>query len=183
MTEKGRGSGEAGWVMWVTGLPSSGKSTLARGVAERLRRLGVKVEVLESDELRRVLTPNPSYSEEERRWFYGVLVYIAGLLARNGVNVIIDATGNRRAYRELARKRFERFVEVYVRCPLEVCMRRDVKGLYRKALEGVVKTLPGLQTPYEEPRNPEIAVDTDRLSPEESVETVLDGLRSLGYLK
>ena len=88
-----------------------------------------------------------------------------------------------RIYRDLARKKFERFVEVYVRCPLEVCMRRDVKGLYRKALEGVVKTLPGLQTPYEEPRNPEITVDTDRLSPEESVETVLDGLRSLGYLK
>lgn len=172
-----------GWVMWVTGLPSSGKSTLASGLAERLRRLGVRVEVLESDELRRVLTPRPSYSEEERRWFYGVLVYIAGLLARNGVNVVIDATGNRRGYRELARRRFERFVEVYARCPLEVCMKRDVKGLYRRALEGCIKTLPGLQTPYEEPKNPEVTVDTDRLSPEEAVEAVLEALRRLGYLK
>lgn len=175
--------GDYGWVIWVTGLPSSGKSTLARGLAERLKGLGIRVEVLESDELRRVLTPSPSYSEEERRWFYGVLVYIASLLARNGVNVIIDATGNRRIYRDLARRRFKRFVEVYARCPLEVCMKRDVKGLYKRALEGRITTLPGLQRPYEEPTNPEITVDTDRLSPEKAVEAVLEGLRKLELLK
>lgn len=173
---------DEGWVMWITGLPSSGKSTIARGLVERLRKLGIRVEALESDELRRVLTPNPSYSEEERLWFYGVLVYIAGLLAKNGVNVIIDATGNRRIYRDLARRRFKRFVEVYARCPIETCMKRDVKGLYRRALEGSLKTLPGLQTPYEEPTNPEIIVDTDRLRPEEAVEAVLEGLKRLRFL-
>ena len=180
---EGRSSKRVGWVLWVTGLPSSGKSTVAKGVAGRLRQLGYRVEVLESDELRRILTPNPSYSDEERDWFYRVVVYIAGLLARNGVNVIIDATGNRRVYRDRARRLLPRFAEVYVECPLKVCMRRDVKGLYKKALEGVIRTLPGLQTVYEEPLNPEIMVETDRLTPDESVSVVLRELKRLGYIR
>jgi adenylylsulfate kinase len=171
-----------GWVMWITGLPSSGKSTLANGVAKRLRGMGLNVEVLESDELRKILTPKPVYSEEERDWFYNVIVYMARLLARNGVNVIIDATGNRRSYRDNARKQIPKFIEVYVKCPLDVCMKRDVKGLYKRALQGVVKTLPGVQTFYEEPLKPEVTVETDRLTVHESVELVLYKLREMGYI-
>lgn len=171
-----------GWIMWITGLPSSGKSTIANGVARKLREMGLKIEILESDELRKILTPKPVYSEEERDWFYNVIVYIARLLARNGINVIIDATGNKRAYRDNARRHTSKFMEVYVKCPLHVCMKRDVKGLYKKALEGMVETLPGVQTLYEEPLKPEVTVETDKLTINESVELVLNKLREIGCI-
>lgn len=171
-----------GWAMWITGLPSSGKSTIAKGVAQRLRESDINVEVLESDELRKILTPKPAYSEEERNWFYNVIVYIARLLVKNGVNVIIDATGNKRAYRDSARRHMSKFVEVYVKCPLDICMKRDTKGLYKKALEGVVETLPGIQTLYEEPLKPEVTVETDKLTIDESVELVLNKLREIGHI-
>ncbi|MBS7611139.1 adenylyl-sulfate kinase [Candidatus Bathyarchaeota archaeon] len=171
-----------GWAMWITGLPSSGKSTIANGVARRLKEMGVNVETLESDELRKILTPKPTYSEEERDWFYNVIVYIAKLLVRNGVNVIIDATGNKRAYRDNARRRISKFVEVYVKCSLNVCMKRDVKGLYKGALEGSIGTLPGIQTIYEEPLKPEVIVETDKLTVNESVELVLNKLKELRYI-
>jgi len=168
-----------GWALWLTGLPSSGKSTIARALAERLGRMGVRVQILETDELRKVLTPNPRYTEEERDFFYNAMVYIGTLLVRNGVNVIFDATANRRRYREWARSRIGRFAEVYVKCPLEVCMERDVKGIYRAALEGKAKTVPGLQAPYEEPLNPEVVVETDRMTVEECVEKILTELSEL----
>lgn len=171
-----------GWAMWITGLPSSGKSTIANGVAKRLKTKGVNVEILESDELRRILTPKPAYSEEERDWFYNVIVYIAKLLVKNGINVIIDATGNKRAYRDNARRQLSKFIEVYVKCPLDVCMKRDVKGLYRKVMEGSVKTLPGIQTIYEEPLKPEVIVETDKLSIDESIELVVNKLIEIGYI-
>jgi len=169
---------EKGWAVWITGLPSSGKSTIARGLAEKLARMGIRVQVLESDELRRVLTPRPTYTEEERDWFYGVMAWIGWLLVKNGVNVIFDATANRRRYRERARELIgpDRFMEVYVKCPLEVCMERDRKGIYKLALEGRAKTVPGLQAPYEEPLNPDVVVDTSTMAPEECVETVLRAL-------
>ncbi len=165
-----------GWALWLTGLPSSGKSTIARALAERLGRMGVRVQILETDELRKVLTPNPRYTEEERDFFYNAMVYIGTLLVRNGVNVIFDATANRRRYRDRARSRIRRFAEVYVKCPLEVCVERDVKGIYRAALEGRAKTVPGLQAPYEEPLNPEVVVETDRMTVEECVEKILTEL-------
>lgn len=171
-----------GWIMWITGLPSSGKSTIANGVAQKLREMGLKIEILESDELRKVLTPKPTYSEEERDWFYSVIVYIAKLLARNGIDVIIDATGNKRVYRDNARRHLSKFIEVYVKCPLDVCMKRDVKGLYKRALEGMIETLPGVQTLYEEPLKPEVTVETDKLTINESVELVLNKLKEIGYI-
>ncbi len=170
-----RGRQGEGWAIWITGLPSSGKSTIARGLARKLAEMGVKVQVLESDELRRVLTPKPTYSEEERAWFYGVMAWIGWLLVRNGVNVIFDATANRRRYRERARELVgpDKFMEVYVRCPLEVCMKRDRKGIYKLALEGKARTVPGLQVPYEEPVNPDVVVDTSAMGPDECVDAIL----------
>ena len=172
-----------GWAIWITGLPSSGKSTIAHGLARRLAEMGIRAQVLESDELRRVLTPKPTYTEQERDWFYGVMAWIGWLLVRNEVNVIFDATANKRAYRERARRLIgpERFMEVFVRCPIEVCMRRDRKGLYKMALEGKIKSLPGLQAPYEEPLEPDVIVDTSSTGPEECVEAVLKKLLEKFY--
>ena len=178
-----RAESGGGWAIWITGLPSSGKSTIARLLAKRLGEMGIKVQVLESDELRRVLTPKPKYTEEERDWFYGVMAWIGWLLVRNGVNVIFDATANKRAYRERARRLIGpgRFMEVYVRCPLEVCMARDVKGIYKMALKGEATTVPGLQVPYEEPSEPAVVVDTSEMGPEECVKLVLKRLLERFY--
>lgn len=172
-----------GWAVWITGLPSSGKTTIAKAVRGRLEERGVGVQILESDEVRRVLTPRPTYTEEERETFYSALAYIGGLLAENGVNVIFDATANRRRYREEARSRIERFLEVYVKCPLEVCIERDVKGIYRRALKGEAKTVPGLQAPYEEPLDPDVTIDCVADSPEEAANRIIKTLRDKGFLE
>ncbi|MEM2341922.1 MAG: adenylyl-sulfate kinase [Candidatus Bathyarchaeia archaeon] len=173
-----------GWCIWITGLPGSGKSTIAYLLADKLKLMGINVQIVSSDALRKIITPNPKYTEEERDIVYGTLVYIAKLLTDNGVNVIIDATGNRRKYRDHARQAISRFMEVYVKCPLEVCIEREKKrginfygapkDIYAKALKGESKTVPGLGAPYEEPLNPEVIVETDKLSPEECVKKVLE---------
>ncbi len=162
-----------GWVLWITGLPASGKTSLARALRRRLNELGVSVAVLDSDELRPILTPHPTFTQEERDRFYASLVELAGLLARYGVNVIVAATGNRVAYRRMARRALPFFAEVWTRCPLEVCRQRDQKGLYKGAEDGTITTLPGVGAPYETPEAAEVVVDTDRLSPEEAADIVL----------
>jgi len=172
-----------GFAIWLTGLPASGKSTLAATLAQELAKLGVAVQVLGSDELRKVLTPEPTYSRKERDWFYEVMVYIGRLLTENGVNVILAATGSKRRYRALARERIEKFVEVYVKCPLEVCLARDRKGIYAKALAGQATTVPGLQEPYEPPEAPEVVVETDKHSPHECAQKVIGRLRELSFLE
>ncbi|MEM1550678.1 MAG: adenylyl-sulfate kinase [Candidatus Bathyarchaeia archaeon] len=174
---------ENGWCVWVTGLPGSGKSTVARLLASKIRALGIHVYILSSDELRKVMTPRPTYSEEERDAVYATLAYIAKILTDNGVNVIIDATGNRRRYRDQTREMIPRFMEAYLRCPLEVCIKResmrgvDVYGapssVYAKAFSGESKTVPGVGVPYEEPLSPEVTVDSNKLSPEECAERIL----------
>jgi len=162
------------FAVWLTGIPSSGKTTLARGLAKKLREMGVKVVILESDELRKLLTPNPQYTEEERDYFYRAMAVIGRYLVDNGISVIFDATAHKRKYRENARKLFKNFIEVYVYAPLEVCIKRDVKGLYSHALKGKIKMLPGLQVPYEEPSEPEIIVETHKESIQESLSKILN---------
>jgi adenylylsulfate kinase len=131
----------------MTGLPASGKSTITRALVAELAARGVDVAVLESDALRPVLTPRATYSEEERETFYRAMTYIGALLVTHGVPVIFDATANRRAYRAGARVAIERFVEVYVDCPLDVCIGRDPKGIYRKAQVGQASTVPACKRP------------------------------------
>src|SRR5438552_7833840 len=154
-----------GFAIWLTGLPACGKSTLAAGLAQALKAQDMPIQVLDSDELRRVLTPQAAYNPQERDWFYQVMAYIGQLLTQNGVNVVFAATANRRHYRDLARREISRFAEVYVRCSLETCMARDPKGLYAKAQAGQITTLSGLQAPYEAPENPILTVDTEHQTP------------------
>ena len=140
------------------------------------------VAVLESDALRRVLTPRPAYSEEERDTFYLAMAFIGKLLVEHGVPVIFDATANRRIYRDSARRQMARFLEVYVDCPLALCLERDSKGIYRKAQAGVASTVPGLQAAYEPPEKPDLVVHGDRELPEEAAQRVLLKLVERGYL-
>jgi len=171
----------SGWVIWLTGMPGSGKSTLARLVARRLHRRHVAAQVLSVEMVREVLTPRPKYTEEERHVVYSTLVFVSTMLARNDVNVIIDATANRRRYRDEARRRITRFAEIYLKCPLEVCMQRE-KGrkrrfgapprIYAKARTGASKTVPGVGVPYEIPVSAELTVDTSLLRPNQSAEQI-----------
>jgi adenylylsulfate kinase len=171
---------KSGWAVWLTGLPASGKSTVARALAAKLETMGVSVQVIESDELRLVLTPRPTYSPDERETFYGAMVYIGTLLTSNGVNVIFDATANRRRWRDAARERIPRFVEAFVDTPLDVCMKRDPKGIYRRAAMGKAGTVPGKQAAYEAPQNPEVRLD-DRVPAERAVQPLLEAMRAHGF--
>ncbi|MCF8061568.1 MAG: adenylyl-sulfate kinase [Deltaproteobacteria bacterium] len=171
---------KSGWAVWITGLPASGKSTIARRLAAALEAMEVTVQVLESDALRTVLTPRPSYSTEEREIFYNAMIHIGFLLSSNGVNVIFDATAHCRRWREKARETFPRFLEVFVDTPLEVCAERDPKGIYRKADRGEAETVPGKQLAYEAPESPEIRVD-GASPPEKAVKAVLEAMRSHGF--
>jgi adenylylsulfate kinase len=157
---------EPGFAVWITGLPASGKSTLAAAIRVQLAERGVDVAVLESDELRKVLTPNPSYDDAERERFYRQMTYIGVLLTAHGVPVIFDATANRRAYRDMARRQISRFVEVYVHAPIEVCIARDPKGIYHKANSDGATAVPGLQAEYEAPECPDLVVHADSENPD-----------------
>jgi adenylylsulfate kinase len=172
----------AAFAVWITGLPASGKSTIARALARELAARRIDAEVLESDAWRPVLTPHPTYSDDERDTFYGVLSLIAALLASRGVPTIVDATANRRRYRDQARAVIDRFVEVFVDCPLEVCMARDPKGLYRNAKAGHSSTMPGLQAPYEPPEHPDLVVRGDGDAPETAARRILTLLEERGYV-
>lgn len=164
------------FAIWITGLPASGKSSITAALVAALRGRGVRPAVLESDAFRKYFTPHAVYSAEDRELFYQGLVHVAGMLADHGVPVIIDATGNRRGYRALARRRLPLFAEVYVNCPLEVCLSRDPKGIYRKAREGGATAVPGLQAEYEPPIRPEIEIRGDREDPESAARKILDFL-------
>lgn len=171
-----------GFAVWLTGLPASGKSTLAVALAEELAKLGVNVQILDSDDLRECLTPQPTYNREERDWFYRVMIHIGSLLTQNGVNVIFAATANRRYHRAWARRELNKFMEVYLKCPLEVCMERDDKEIYTKALAGEATTVPGLQDPYELSESPELTVETDKMSPHECAQQIVDRMKKLSFL-
>lgn len=173
---------ENSFAIWLTGLPASGKSTLATMLSHEINAHGLQVQVLDSDVIRRVLTPQPTFSPEERMWFYNTLVYIGTLLAQNGVNVIFAATAHKRAYRQNASQHFPRFVEVYVKCPVEVCMERDRKNLYQKAMSGKINSLPGVQQLYEEPETAAIVVDTGTNGPQKCLEKIMKRLRKFEYI-
>ena len=164
--------------IWVTGLPASGKSTIVAALRPQLEALGLTVDVLESDEVRRLLTPQATYSSEERDLFYRALAFTGQRLVAHGVTVVFDATASRQAYRDWARAMIPRFIEVAVECPLALCMKRDRKGTYQKGLRGESTTVPGLQSSYESPANPELRIDTTKLSPQEAAKQICDIVRA-----
>ena len=148
---------------WLTGRPASGKSAIARELVGLLHERGVEVSVLESDVMRTQLTPFPRYDDADRDFFYGTLAEIGAQLVNGGRPVVFDATANRRAYRDAGRKAIERFAEVYVDTPLEICKARDPKGLYRG----------GMTIDYEPPLTPELVIDGSRTPPAEGARAIL----------
>jgi len=164
--------------IWLTGLPASGKSTIVAALKPQLEGVGIEVEVLESDAVRQVLTPTPTYSPIERDLFYRALVFMGARLVAHGVTVIFDATANRRVYRDFARSMIPKFIEVAVECPLELAMQRDYKGTYQRGQRGESSTVPGLQEPYEVPLNPEVRIDTTKVKASEAAEMVMDAVRN-----
>ena len=170
------------FALWLTGLPASGKTTIANLLAEELERRNLPVQVLDSDKLRSVLTPNPTYSSDERDWFYGVLPYLGNLLVQNGVNTIIAATAHRLIYRQRAREYLPQYIEVFVRCSVKICMERDKKGIYQKALGSNTMHVPGVQELYEEPKAPAIIVDTEENPPLECVQKIITRLEDFKHL-
>jgi adenylylsulfate kinase len=168
----------APFAIWITGLPASGKSSIVARLKPKLQALGLEAEVLESDAVRRILTPEASYSKEERDLFYRSLAFTGSRLLAHGVNVIFDATASRRAYRDFARTLVPYLLEVSIECPLEVCMQRDKKGTYKRGLQGGASTVPGLQEPYEAPLSPALVIDTTVISSDDAAEQILALIRS-----
>ncbi len=167
-----------GAVLWLTGLPASGKTTLARGLVEAFRELGLAVLWLDSDDLRAVMTPQASYSPEERDIFYATLGHLARLGAAGGVTVLISATASRASYREQTRASVERFIEIFLTCSEEKLRERDFKGLYQRADAGEILSLPGAQSSYEVPADPELTLDSSTHTPAELREQTLAWLRA-----
>jgi adenylylsulfate kinase len=170
-----------GFAVWITGLPASGKSTIAEHLISRLRTRGIDCARLESDALRNVMS-GMGYSSHGRDVFYETLSWIGKLLTDHGVPVVIDATANRRRYRDAARQAIVNFVEVYVDTPLDVCMERDPKGLYRRGKADRSNDLPGLGAGYEPPRDPEITVSGVDADPSNIADRVIDVLVEKGFV-
>ena len=176
------GSTGNGFTVWFTGLSGAGKTTLSAAVADEIRARGQRVEVLDGDVVRTNLSKGLGFSREDRDTNIRRIGFVAKLLTRNDVAVVVAAISPYRAVRDEVRAEIGAFVEVFVRCSLDELIRRDVKGLYERALRGEVAQFTGVSDPYEEPEQPEVTVDTDRESIEESVAKVMAALERLGYL-
>jgi len=172
-----------GFTIWFTGLSGSGKSTLSEVIEQHMKALGRNVEVLDGDIVRTHLSKGLGFSLEDRDTNIKRIGFVCNLLTRNGVICISAAIAPYREARDWARKEIGNFVEVYVRCPLDVCRQRDVKGLYKLVDEGKIKNFTGVDDPYEEPLHPELIVETDKETVEESVQRIFARLTELGYLE
>jgi adenylylsulfate kinase len=168
---------QKGFTIWFTGLSGAGKTTLAQRLAHELRAQGSRVEVLDGDEVRTNLSQGLGFSKQDRDMNIRRIAYVSRLLSRNGVVVLSAAISPYREVREEARRSSEdgggAFIEVFVKCPIEVLAARDVKGLYQRALAGEIKSFTGVSDPYEEPFAPEVVVETDRESIDQSLDRIL----------
>ncbi len=171
---------EAGGVIWLTGLSGAGKSTLAEALAKRIRDRGHRVEVLDGDTVRENLSNGLGFSREDRDTNIRRIAFVAGLLARNGVVVLVAAISPYRAARAEARAHVERFVEVHVDCALDELLRRDTKGLYARAVRGEVAHFTGISDPYEAPLAPDVHVRTDQESLGDCVTKILHAIEASG---
>ena len=173
---------QRGVTVWLTGLSGSGKTTIGGSVQKQLSALGYKVELLDGDLVRQNLSKELGFSKEDRDEHIRRLGFVAHLLTRNDVIVLVCAISPYRALREEVRQRIKDFIEVYVNAPLLVCEQRDVKGFYKKALSGEIKHFTGIDDPYEQPLCPEVECRTNQENITESVSQVLAKLEELSYV-
>jgi len=171
-----------GVTLWFTGLPCSGKTTIADKLVPILRSRGKKIERLDGDIVRQGLTRDLGFSKEDRDKNIERVTFVSKLLTRNDVIVLATFVSPYRERRRKSRQEIGEFIEVYVKASLEECIRRDVKGMYKKALAGEIKNFTGINDPYEEPTDPEITLDTDNETIEESVDKIVKYLENNGYL-
>ncbi|MBI4342735.1 MAG: adenylyl-sulfate kinase [Candidatus Omnitrophica bacterium] len=171
-----------GFTLWFTGLSGAGKSTLANHVAKALRERGLNVEILDGDEVRTNLSKGLGFSKEDRDTNIKRIGYVCKLLTRNGVVAISAAISPYKEIRDYNRQQIGQFVEVYVQCSIAALTKRDVKGLYQKALAGEIQHFTGVSDPYEPPTHPEIVVDSERQSEPDSLKAILDYLEREGWI-
>ena len=176
--------GPDGFVAWIEGLPSSGKTTVSRAVADRLRSAGRRVEILDGDEVRQMFSPELGFSRKDREFHARRVSYVARMLARNGVAVLVAMITPYETSRQAARATVgERFTEIWLKCPVEVCRQRDPKGLYRGGSPLVHGTkLTGVDDPFEEPLNPDLTVDTASEPIDACAHRVVEHLQRIGFL-
>jgi len=186
-----------GWIVWITGLPGSGKSTVAKELLKILNKNKIFAQHIELDAIRKIIVPEPKYDESERDFVYRSLIVVAKFLSENGVNVIIDAVGHRKIWRDLARNEMERFLEVYLKCPLDVCIERETnrksdlvkRELYRKAKERLgtgkkfdgIGQVPGIDVKYEEPQKPDLTIETDKIDLKEGAEKIFEKINGMEW--
>jgi len=171
-----------GFAMWFTGLPCAGKTTVADRVAEELKRMGLKTERLDGDIVRKSLTKDLGFSKEDRATNIDRVTFVAKLLSRNGVATLVSFVSPYIKKRDQAREETTNFIEVYVKCSVDVCKERDVKGMYAKALRGEIKDFTGVDDPYEEPANAEIVLETDKETIDQSVNKVIEYLKNSNFI-
>lgn len=171
-----------GFVLWFTGLSGAGKTTIGNMIEERLRQDGAKVEILDGDIIRTNLSKGLGFSKEDRDTNIRRIGFVSELLARNGVICIVAAISPYRELRDEMRTRIENFIEVYAQCELDELIRRDIKGLYKMAIEGKIQNFTGISDPYEPPENAEITFHSDTETPEESAQKVWDRLIQLDMI-
>lgn len=172
-----------GFTVWLTGLHGAGKATIAHLLENRLKKnYQINVEVLTSELIRANLCPNLEYARHDHDINIHCAIFICKLLSRNGIAVISSVTSPHWTSREKARRETDNFIEVYVKCPLELCVARDVEGIYQRALNGNILNFMGESDPYEEPLNPDLVVETDKETAEESTAKILKKLLELQYI-
>ncbi len=171
-------------VLWFTGLPGAGKSSIAHGVENELHKQGIRVYVLDGDNIRHGLNADLGFGREDRRENLRRIVEVAGLMADAGILVLTAFVSPYAVDRDYARRRLEDagFWEIYVKCRVEECARRDIKGHYQKARQGLIRNFTGVSSPYEAPENPQLVIDTESLTLNGSVQTVIDFIMHKGIL-
>ena len=183
MQEARKNESAAGFTIWFTGLSGSGKSTVAGELVQLLKERGRSVELLDGDEVRNHLSQGLGFSKIGRDTNIRRIGWVAHVLSRNGIIAITAAISPYRNIRDENRRLIGRFVEVFVDCPLEECMKRDVKGLYKKALSGELPQFTGVSDPYEQPLEPEVRIETAMETVKESADKILGKIEQLGYLR
>ena len=175
-------SASSSFVIWLTGLPSSGKTTIATALKPKLNRLGINSEILDGDIMRRELSPDLGFTKQDRYIHVRKVIYICKLLSKNGIISIVTIVSPDVEIRNFVRSQLGGLIEVYVKCSLDTCIKRDCKGLYKKALNGEMVNLIGLQDPYEEPSSPEVLANTEQESLDEITDKIISKLKELGLL-